>query len=114
MGPLFGPLLAFVAAILIVPLSAQSNQGCSCSGVDYTNGGSYLIDGTANLNFTFTSVFNGTYCLSASFHVCRLLTYSLGCRDSLVVPVLVDPNGNDISCTTIESQPDNSEQVSQW
>ena len=35
-------------------------EPCSCSGLDYANGGSYLIDGTSDHNFTFTSVFNGT------------------------------------------------------
>lgn len=32
---------------------------CTCSGLDYTNGGSYLIDGTSDSNFVFTSEFAG-------------------------------------------------------
>ena len=32
---------------------------CSCSGLDYTNGGSYLIDGTSDSKFAFTSEFAG-------------------------------------------------------
>jgi hypothetical protein len=59
------PTLAAVALLLAAPSGAQDvppsegDVGCSCTGVDYTNGGSYLIDGSANLNFTFTSVFSG-------------------------------------------------------
>ncbi len=38
----------------------EEDQECSCSGLDYTNGGSYLIDGNSDSQFTFTSVFEGT------------------------------------------------------
>lgn len=34
---------------------------CTCSGLDYTNGGSYLIDGTSDREFIFTSQFQGKY-----------------------------------------------------
>ena len=32
---------------------------CSCSGLDYTNGGSYLIDASSTNDFVFTSEFSG-------------------------------------------------------
>ncbi|KAH8896612.1 hypothetical protein GQ53DRAFT_638956, partial [Thozetella sp. PMI_491] len=101
MVSLTGLLLALAASNFAVPALAQQDQQpstspseCYCTGIDYTNGGSYLIDGTANTNFTFTSVFEG-------------------CQDSDVIPVLVDPNGNDFACTTITSQPADTEQVSE-
>lgn len=30
---------------------------CRCTGIDYSNGGSYLVDGSSDDKFTFTSVF---------------------------------------------------------
>ena len=45
---------------LSVALGALQVSGdCTCTGLDYTNGGSYLVDGSSNDNFTFTSVFQG-------------------------------------------------------
>ncbi|KAK3381116.1 hypothetical protein B0H63DRAFT_545490 [Podospora didyma] len=69
-------------------------EPCSCSGLDYTNGGSYLIDGTSEHNFTFTSVFNG-------------------CFDSVITPILISPDGLGYLCSPIESQPDGNEQPSE-
>lgn len=47
-----------VAAGLAV-LAARVLADCTCTGLDYTNGGSYLIDGTSSNNFIFTSQFSG-------------------------------------------------------
>jgi len=38
------------------------DAGCSCYGLDYTNGGSYLIDGNSDVKFSFTSLFEGQFC----------------------------------------------------
>jgi hypothetical protein len=32
---------------------------CTCSGLDYADGGSYLVDGNSDDDFTFTSAFEG-------------------------------------------------------
>jgi len=33
---------------------------CSCTGLDYTDGGSYLVDGNSDQQFSFNSVFYGS------------------------------------------------------
>ncbi|KAK0708017.1 hypothetical protein B0H67DRAFT_543401, partial [Lasiosphaeris hirsuta] len=90
-----GPLW-FLLAALVVSVSAQNEiqQGCSCSGLDYTNGGSYLIDGNSDSNFTFTSVFNGA------------------CFDATIVPILISPEGYGYQCSVIQSGLDGVEQPS--
>jgi hypothetical protein len=88
----FAFLLPLAALLFAATAFAQN---CSCMGLDYTDGGSYLIDGSVQLPFTFHSVFEG-------------------CPDGFVTPVLVDSNGNQYACGDIESQPDDSQQTSQW
>jgi hypothetical protein len=51
----------------IAPLRAQGAEDggnkaeeCTCSGLDYVDGGSYLINADSEDEFTFTSVFEGT------------------------------------------------------
>ena len=74
----------------------QEQEGqCTCSGLDYTNGGSYLVDGNSDDDFTFTSVFEG-------------------CFDSTITPVLVSPDAIGYECTPVESQQDGVEQSSVW
>ncbi|KAH8909198.1 hypothetical protein BR93DRAFT_926344 [Coniochaeta sp. PMI_546] len=41
-------------------LALRVSADCTVTGLDYTNGGSYLIDATSNSPFTFTSLFQGT------------------------------------------------------
>lgn len=43
---------------LLVHVSADV-AACSSYGVDYSNGGSYNIDGSSNQYFTFITVFQG-------------------------------------------------------
>lgn len=83
--------LPLAALLFAVNISAQ----CSCMGLDYTDGGSYLIDGSSNLPFTFHSAFEG-------------------CADGFVTPILIDPSGNQYACDDIESQPDANQQTSSW
>jgi hypothetical protein len=52
---------------IIVPFRAQGAddggneaEECTCSGLDYADGGSYLINADSEDEFTFTSVFEGT------------------------------------------------------
>jgi len=40
-------------------LANRALADCTCSGLDYTNGGSYLIDGSSDREFVFTSQFSG-------------------------------------------------------
>lgn len=95
-------LWAFLA-ILTLRVTAQADdpeeyqeQGqCTCSGLDYTNGGSYLVDGNSDDDFTFTSVFEG-------------------CFESTITPVLVSPDAVGYECTAVESQQDGVEQSSAW
>ncbi|KAK1768270.1 hypothetical protein QBC33DRAFT_558430 [Phialemonium atrogriseum] len=86
--------LIFYTALLASCVSLAQAQECSSTGLDYTNGGSYLIDGTSDDYFVFTSAFSG-------------------CDDTDISPILIDPDGNDYSCTDIATQPDDTDQVSQ-
>jgi hypothetical protein len=43
------------------PLSDGSAAGCTCMGMDYTDGGAYLLDGKSSDLFVFNSVFNGMF-----------------------------------------------------
>ncbi|KAM7200016.1 hypothetical protein V8F33_004190 [Rhypophila sp. PSN 637] len=81
-------------ATLLLGVYAQDQPQCSCFGLDYTNGGSYLVDGNSDSNFAFTSVFTA-------------------CIDSSITPILVSPEGIAYECTPIETQPDNTDQASQ-
>lgn len=49
-------LWAFLAFVALGVLAADT-ASCTCTGLDYTDGGSYLVDGSDNGDFTFTSVF---------------------------------------------------------
>lgn len=88
----FAFLLPLTALLFAANVFAQS---CSSSGLDYTDGGSYLIDGSSNLPFTFNSMFEG-------------------CQDGFISPILIDPSGNQYTCDDIETQPDDSQQTSKW
>lgn len=50
-----------LAAILALCPGTLAQQTCSSYGVDYSNGGSYYIDGSSNQYFTFISVFQGKW-----------------------------------------------------
>lgn len=52
-------LIVFLALLAASVLPAYSQDGCSSTGLDYTNGGSYLIDATSDDKFVFTSSFEG-------------------------------------------------------
>jgi hypothetical protein len=74
---------------------AQDNAGATsssftCSGLDYTTGGSYLIDGTLNSNFTFLSVFSSC---SEEEDTCQ--------------PILLGPNNRQYLCSTITMDDNN-------
>ena len=62
-----------LAGAVIAALAARGAQAdCICSGLDYTNGGSYLIDASSTNDFVFTSEFSGMLELwfsAQKFHV---------------------------------------------
>lgn len=45
--------------VLLACLFLQVQADCKSYGVDFSNGGSYQIDGTSNDYFTFITVFQG-------------------------------------------------------
>jgi hypothetical protein len=49
-------LLGWLLVLDGLQVSADTGA-CTCTGLDYTNGGSYLIDGSSNGQFTFNSEF---------------------------------------------------------
>ncbi len=60
--------LNFVWAVMGALLANVAAQGtgdwgsdgqCTCAGLDFTDGGSYLVDGNSDHDFAFTSVFSG-------------------------------------------------------
>jgi len=108
------PLRAIAA--LLASLIVGVRGDCDCYGLDYTNGGSYLIDGNSETKFSFTSQFEGT-CPSSRgsrFRIGRLHTKTGSCFDASIVPILISPEGYGYQCSPIESNLDNVEQVSTW
>ncbi len=49
----------YLWASCLALLVGRALSDCTCSGLDYTNGGSYLIDGSSDKQFIFTSQFQG-------------------------------------------------------
>ncbi len=92
----FSWVASAVLAVLSVGVIAQDDDSnCQGTGVDYTDGGTYSIDSTDEDQFSFDTLFQG-------------------CIDETVSPILIDPNGNEIWCSDIETQPDNTDQFSTW
>ncbi|KAK4228650.1 hypothetical protein QBC38DRAFT_414169, partial [Podospora fimiseda] len=98
---IYGYIWAFLA-LFGLAVNGKSGDGdntdnqddqCSCSGLDYTDGGSYLVDGSSDDDFAFTSVFEG-------------------CFEATIVPVLVSPDLVGYECSPVESQQDGVEQAS--
>ncbi|KAK5656877.1 hypothetical protein OQA88_4427 [Cercophora sp. LCS_1] len=83
-GQVLALFLLFVVSVL---------ADCTCTGLDYTNGGSYLVDGTNTADFTFTSVFQS-------------------CGPDTVEPILLDPTGVGYLCTEISMEASGEQQQS--
>lgn len=79
-------------AVLLARVSADT-AACSSYGVDYSNGGSYYIDGSSNQYFSFNTVFQG-------------------CTQETLSPVLVGPDGNQYACSNINTTPAGSQVTS--
>jgi hypothetical protein len=59
------------------------------------NGGSYFIDDTEAVDFTFLSQFEG-------------------CDDEEITPILVDPDENEYFCSQILTSPEDTSMLSTW
>jgi hypothetical protein len=57
-----------VIALLLVRVAADA-AACSSYGVDYSNGGSYYIDGSSNQYFSFITVFQGEQHLASDTQI---------------------------------------------
>lgn len=84
----FRSLIALLA-LVAVRVSAQ----CVSYGIDYANGGEYYIDASSNQYFSFVTVFQG-------------------CQMETINPVLVDPNNNQYSCSSINTLPAGNQMTS--
>ena len=65
----------------------NTNSTCLSYGIDFVDGGSYFINTNSNTNFTCVSQFEG-------------------CNSDVADIILQDPNGNDYSCGTVPTTPD--------
>ncbi|KAI0972344.1 hypothetical protein F4678DRAFT_430043 [Xylaria arbuscula] len=79
--------------VVVGYLALRVSAVCAVYGVDYSNGGSYNIDGSSDDLFTFTSVFQA-------------------CVQESVNPVLFDPAGHQYTCTAINTTPDGQDETS--
>ncbi|PKS05756.1 hypothetical protein jhhlp_007585 [Lomentospora prolificans] len=80
-------------ATLFALLAVRVMADCVSYGIDYANGGQYYIDASSIQYFSFVSVFQG-------------------CSQEAINPVLVDPLGNNYSCSTITTQPEGQQLTS--
>ncbi|KAK3937407.1 hypothetical protein QBC46DRAFT_319704 [Diplogelasinospora grovesii] len=72
--------------VLLALFAPRVRADCNSYGVDYSNGGSYYIDGSSNQYFTFITVFQG-------------------CTQESISPVLVGPDDNEYACSAVNTQP---------
>ncbi|KAK0744568.1 hypothetical protein B0T21DRAFT_325334 [Apiosordaria backusii] len=84
----------FPALWLALSRARQTDETCICTGVDYLDHETYLIDGTKTGNISFASTFEGA------------------CTDVEITPTLQDYDNNQFSCSKITSGPPGSIQVS--
>ena len=70
----------------------NTNSTCLSFGIDFVDGGSYFINTNSNANFTCVSQFEG-------------------CNSDVADIILQDPNGNDYSCGTVPTTPDDVSQM---
>lgn len=99
-------------------LALRVSADCSVTGLDYTNGGSYLIDASSDQDFAFSSLFQGEI-LSQLSKPLHGLQYGLtdvceGCDEDSIDPILIAPTGDEYTCSTIDSGSDAGEQRSTW
>jgi hypothetical protein len=101
-------------------LLARANAACTCSGTDYTHGGTYYIDENSEAYFKFSSVFQGKWNFGADakpfsrWSFVLTLRDRLGCTTDLIDPVLISPNDDHYVCSTVNSGDTGNVQVSGW
>ncbi|CZR54879.1 uncharacterized protein PAC_04763 [Phialocephala subalpina] len=75
--------------LVLLNLIKLAHCTCESYGIDFTNGGSYFIDDTDAIDFTFLTQFEG-------------------CDDEEITPILVDPDENEYFCSQIATSPDDT------
>ncbi|KAK1762352.1 hypothetical protein QBC33DRAFT_283050 [Phialemonium atrogriseum] len=85
--------LRYIWVLLAFMLLRGVRADCKSYGVDFSNGGSYQIDGSSNQYFSFISVFQG-------------------CNRENISPVLVSPDGNEYACSSIDTSSDGAQVTS--
>ncbi|KAK3316662.1 hypothetical protein B0H66DRAFT_604940 [Apodospora peruviana] len=98
----------YVLALLAL-FALRVRADCTSYGVDYSNGGTYNIDGTSNQYFSFVTVFQGNTFIP--WHKDRA-DNELGCTQETIQPVLVGPDGSEYACSAIRTQPSGSQVTS--
>ncbi|KAK3361379.1 hypothetical protein B0T24DRAFT_671102 [Lasiosphaeria ovina] len=90
--------LAFAADVISASneVDPDAVNACQCTGLDYSDSGSYLVDSSTSGNFSFASQFQGN------------------CTDRVASPILRDPDNNEYHCTNIRPTPLGFVQISTW
>lgn len=112
----FGWWKRFALLALNTPFTAAAdNAACTCTGLDYTDGGSYLVDGSSNDDFSFTSVFRCKLPLRKKTIRNKLTDQPAACgKPDTVEPILLDPEGVGYLCTEINMGAEGQQQYSSW
>ncbi|OIW29296.1 hypothetical protein CONLIGDRAFT_414078 [Coniochaeta ligniaria NRRL 30616] len=75
-------------------LAASVAQGqCNATGIDYTDGGQYVIDAGSTKNFSFATIFSG-------------------CDAYSTIPILYDPDGEAHACSDLNMAVSGIQQIS--
>ena len=71
--------MLFVGSAILLLAAASVRAECIASGIDYTDGGQYVIDASSSKNFSFATIFSGLF-LFAPFPDRQILTDSCDTR----------------------------------
>ncbi|KAK8254271.1 hypothetical protein IWZ00DRAFT_225827 [Phyllosticta capitalensis] len=85
--------LGAIALLTTSALAQDQTQTCFVYGMDFQGGNTYFQNVASNDNFTFVQEFEG-------------------CKNDSALNFLVDPNGNQIQCSSTPLQPDDADQMS--
>ena len=97
--------------LVLLNLIKLAHCTCESYGIDFTNGGSYFIDDTDAIDFTFLTQFEGMF---PSCPLWTMLILFKGCDDEEITPILVDPDENEYFCSQIATSPDDTSFLSTW
>lgn len=107
--------------VLLALLALRASGTCTSYGVDYSNGGSYYIDGSSNQYFSFVTVFQGkTGIVTVTPWAVQVRSRRggadarAGCSQETISPVLVGPDGSVYTCSAIQTEPAGTQVTSTW